>query len=79
MRIKVFLKYLALLFQAIFPAVIVICTAHLTSLPVSEWRWLEYLIAIPLIGFAGMTATLAAWRLALWLRNLAMNRHADNS
>jgi hypothetical protein len=59
-----FLKCFALSIQAILPTTIITCIWHLTTLPSSEWGWLEYLMAAPLVGFTAIIVVLMAWRIA---------------
>ena len=66
-----FRKYFAFLFQTALPAIICICVIYLASVPVPSWRWLEYLIATPLMGFMVMAAIVPIWRVALWLYSLS--------
>ena len=58
------LKNISFILQAVFPPTVVLCIGHLTTLPRSEWSWLEYLIAAPLLGFMAIIATLITWRMA---------------
>ena len=58
------LKYVAFILQAVFPPTVVLCIGHLTTLPRSEWSWLEYLIAAPLLGCMAIVAVLITWRMA---------------
>ena len=51
-----FLKLTALVFQAVLPAAMVTIIAHLTTLPRSEWQWVEYSLAAVLVGFASIIA-----------------------
>ena len=73
-----FFKCTALLFQAILPTAMIVCVGHLTTLPRSEWRWIEYLIATPLIAFLAMTVTLIALRMTFWLRRQAKHLYSDS-
>ena len=73
-----FLKWVALLFQAVLPAAMVAFIGHLTSLPKSEWQWFEYSLATVLIGFTGIIMTALIWRVSEWLRNLA-GHYTENS
>ena len=74
-----FLKWMALLFQAVLPAAMVAFIAHLTTLPRSDWQWVEYSLAAMLIGFMGIIASAVIWRVSEWLRNLAGHSYIDNS
>ena len=76
---RVFLKLAAFAFQAVLPAAMVTVVAHLTTLPRSEWQWVEYLLAAVLVGFASIIATAVIWRLLEWLHNLAVRRYTSNS
>jgi hypothetical protein len=73
------LKYAALLFQAILPTAMIVGVGHLTTLPRSEWSWLEYLIATPLTAFLAMTATFIVFRILLWLHSQAQNKYSNTS
>ena len=74
-----FLKLTAFAFQAVLPAAMVIIIAHLTALPRSEWQWVEYSLAVVLVGFASIIAIAVIWRVLEWLYNLAVSRYTDNS
>ena len=74
-----FLKLTAFAFQAVLPAAMVTIIAHLTTLPRSEWQWVEYSLAVVLVGFASIIAIALIWRLLEWLYNLAVRRYTDNS
>ena len=73
------LKWIALLFQAVLPAAMVTFIGHLTTLPRSEWQWVEYSLATVLIGFTGIITTAVIWRVSEWLRNPAVHSYTENS
>ena len=77
-KAEVFFKCAALLFQAILPTAMIACVGYLTTVPRSDWRWIEYLIATPLIGFLAMTATLIVLRMTFWLRSQAKHLYSDS-
>ena len=74
-----FLKVAALVFQAVLPAAVVTIIAHLTTLPRTEWQWVEYSFAAVLIGSAIIIATAVLWRALEWLHNLTVQRDINNS
>ena len=74
-----FLKCAALMFQAMLPTAMIVCVGHLTTMPRSEWRWLEYVIATPLIAFLVMAATLIVLRLTVWLHSQTKHKFSDSS
>ena len=74
-----FLKLTAFAFQAFLPAAMVTIIAHLTTLPRSEWQWVEYSFAAVLVGIVSIIATAVIWRVLEWLYNLAVSRYTDNS
>ena len=70
------LKYIAFMFQAVLPPAIVAGVGYLTTLPLSEWRWVEYSIAAPLFGGMGMITFLGVWKMASWLQNLILDKYS---
>lgn len=73
-----FLKCIALLFQAVLPAFLVICVWRLTTVPRTDWHLIEYSLATLLIGSVVMIATALLWRLASWLHNLYCQRQSTH-
>ena len=74
-----FLKWIALLFQAVLPATVVAIIGHLTTLPRSDWQWAEYSLAAIFIGLMGIIAAGVICRVPEWLRNLTVHSHTDYS
>ena len=66
---KMTVKYIALLFQAVLPAFLVMSVWRLTTVPRTNWHLIEYFLASLLIGSAVMIATALLWRLADWLHD----------
>jgi hypothetical protein len=73
-----FSKYLTFLLQAILPPVIVFSIAHVINLPVSEWKWLEFLLAVPLALLALITIVLIVLISVFWFHNLVLSKRSEN-
>ena len=71
-------KCIALLFQAVLPAMLVMGVWRLTTVPRTDWHLIEYSLASLLVGAMVMIATALLWRLASWLNNLYSEKHSRN-
>ena len=76
---KLLLKWVAIVFQALLPAAMVASIGHLTTLPRSDWHCVEYSLAAMLIGLMAVFVTAVIWRVSEWLLNLAERRSTDNA
>ncbi|UCG11023.1 MAG: hypothetical protein JSU72_10660 [Deltaproteobacteria bacterium] len=73
------LKYLALAVQAVLPATVILWVGYVMELPLSQWGWVEWLMATPVVVFLGMVALLVTWRTISCARLLLVRKRYSDS